>query len=108
MAYGIFIVYDSLTGKVEEFVHGHKACVRDVSWHPHRNEILTSSVCLFQQFSRYSNTFFQWDGVVGQWKYVDKELVQNKVSKKARGGQSSDSQSKPVRRSLRIALKKRE
>lgn len=36
-------VYDLLTGKMVYAVRGHKDIVRDVSWHPHRNEILTSS-----------------------------------------------------------------
>lgn len=37
------IVYDVLTGKMVYWARGHKDIVRDVSWHPHRNEILTSS-----------------------------------------------------------------
>jgi uncharacterized protein (DUF924 family) len=41
-------VYDILTGKmVNGGIEAHKDIVRDVSWHPHRNEILTSSVSEF-------------------------------------------------------------
>lgn len=42
--YNVLLVYDSLTGKVKQNVNGHVMCVRDVSWHPTRNEILSSSV----------------------------------------------------------------
>lgn len=39
------LVYDILTGKmVNGGIEGHKDIVRDVAWHPKRNEILTSSV----------------------------------------------------------------
>ena len=39
-----FLVYDSLTGKIEKELTGHRACVRDVSWHPYRPEITSVSV----------------------------------------------------------------
>ena len=37
-------VYDVLTGKIEKRLHGHQACVRDVSWHPYDNVIMSTSV----------------------------------------------------------------
>lgn len=52
-AQGRVVVYDLLTGKIKTILSGHKGCVRDVSWHPYRNEIISSS----------------WDGAVGRWSY---------------------------------------
>ena len=37
-------VYDVLTGKIETELAGHRACVRDAAWHPHRSEIVSTSV----------------------------------------------------------------
>lgn len=39
----IFTVYDLLTGQIVKAIRGHRDIVRDVAWHPTRNEILTSS-----------------------------------------------------------------
>lgn len=75
----LFLVYDALTGKMKEYSH-HKACVRDVDWHPHRNEILTSS----------------WDCSVGFWQY--KDTYSSKTPKKDRVPDN-------IRRSLRLAMK---
>ena len=36
-------MYDALTGDVVKILKGHQACVRDVSWHPYMNEIVSSS-----------------------------------------------------------------
>ncbi|XP_015127239.1 DDB1- and CUL4-associated factor 11 isoform X2 [Diachasma alloeum] len=57
---GKVIIYDLLTGSIVRTLEGHKGCVRDVSWHPYRHEIISSS----------------WDGVIGAWKYLtnDSEL----------------------------------
>jgi len=44
-------VYDVLTGKIVSKLQGHRACVRDVAWHPYEPVITTSS----------------WDGSVGCW-----------------------------------------
>lgn len=41
-----FSVYDVLTGSVVSRLSGHEACVRDVSWHPYEDNIISSSVSL--------------------------------------------------------------
>lgn len=43
-AAGRIVIYDVLTGKVVKTLKGHRECVRDVSWHPYRPEIVSSSV----------------------------------------------------------------
>ncbi|XP_031559643.1 DDB1- and CUL4-associated factor 11-like isoform X2 [Actinia tenebrosa] len=50
---GSVVIYDILTGKMVSKLRGHDACVRDVSWHPYENKIVSSS----------------WDGKVGLWQY---------------------------------------
>jgi WD repeat-containing protein 23 len=57
---GQIFIYDVLTGKVVKSLKGHKTVVRDVSWHPYHNEIVSTS----------------WDGVIASWRYVDENLVQ--------------------------------
>ncbi|CAG5114727.1 unnamed protein product, partial [Candidula unifasciata] len=42
-ASGNVVVYDVLTGAVESRLKGHTACVRDVSWHPYKNIIISTS-----------------------------------------------------------------
>ncbi|XP_065581901.1 DDB1- and CUL4-associated factor 11-like isoform X2 [Artemia franciscana] len=42
-ASGALVVYDVLTGKMVKRYRDHKNCVRDVAWHPYKNEIVTSS-----------------------------------------------------------------
>ena len=39
-------VYDVLTGQKVKSLDGHMACVRDVSWHPYENNIMSTSVSL--------------------------------------------------------------
>lgn len=39
-----FVVYDVLTGRVVCKLSNHDACVRDVSWHPYHNNMVSSSV----------------------------------------------------------------
>ncbi|PNF20119.1 DDB1- and CUL4-associated factor 11 [Cryptotermes secundus] len=55
-AAGRVVIYDVLTGKVHSVLSGHRACVRDVSWHPHRQELISTS----------------WDGTLGRWTYSGK------------------------------------
>lgn len=39
-------VYDLLTGEIVTKLTGHKQCVRDVSWHPYENTLVSTSVRL--------------------------------------------------------------
>uniref|UniRef100_A0A1A8NAC8 Ddb1 and cul4 associated factor 11 n=1 Tax=Nothobranchius rachovii TaxID=451742 RepID=A0A1A8NAC8_9TELE len=50
---GKIIIYDVLTGVVVSRLSGHDACVRDVSWHPYEDKIISSS----------------WDGAVRMWEH---------------------------------------
>ncbi|KAG8227768.1 hypothetical protein J437_LFUL005775, partial [Ladona fulva] len=52
-ATGRLVVYDVLTGEIVSMLHGHEECVRDVSWHPFRQEIISTS----------------WDCTLGLWKH---------------------------------------
>ncbi|KAF0028249.1 hypothetical protein F2P81_019336 [Scophthalmus maximus] len=40
---GSIVIYDVLTGSVVSRLSGHDACVRDVSWHPYEDNIISSS-----------------------------------------------------------------
>uniref|UniRef100_A0A3Q3GQ37 DDB1- and CUL4-associated factor 11 n=1 Tax=Kryptolebias marmoratus TaxID=37003 RepID=A0A3Q3GQ37_KRYMA len=50
---GKIVIYDVLTGVVVTRLSGHDACVRDVSWHPYEDRIISSS----------------WDGAVRMWEH---------------------------------------
>uniref|UniRef100_A0AAY5KPC4 DDB1- and CUL4-associated factor 11 n=1 Tax=Esox lucius TaxID=8010 RepID=A0AAY5KPC4_ESOLU len=50
---GKVIVYDVLTGSVVTRLSDHDACVRDVSWHPFQDSVISSS----------------WDGAVRVWEH---------------------------------------
>ncbi|XP_064598858.1 DDB1- and CUL4-associated factor 11-like isoform X2 [Liolophura sinensis] len=52
-ANGTVVIYDTLTGKILSKLEGHNHCVRDVSWHPYDNTIMSTS----------------WDGTLGKWEY---------------------------------------
>ncbi|XP_072168726.1 DDB1- and CUL4-associated factor 11-like [Diadema setosum] len=41
-ATGAVVVYDILTGKIVRRLPGHDDCVRDVSWHPFENKLISS------------------------------------------------------------------
>ncbi|XP_022904773.1 DDB1- and CUL4-associated factor 11 isoform X2 [Onthophagus taurus] len=81
--YGRLIIYDALTGRVKRSLKEHSVCVRDISWHPTRPEILTSS----------------WDKTVGRWTY---KYIEN--NNKSDGAASENGKTETVRRSPRIAL----
>ncbi|XP_076242069.1 DDB1- and CUL4-associated factor 11 isoform X1 [Calliopsis andreniformis] len=86
-AAGRVIIYDVLTGRIVSTLVGHKGCVRDVSWHPHHQEILSTS----------------WDGAIISWRYAGKTALDNSDS-----DEESDTESSPrtLRRSQRIAAQR--
>ena len=52
----MFAVYEALTGKiVRRLDEEHRACVRDVSWHPYENNIISTSVSI-AKFYTYPST----------------------------------------------------
>lgn len=78
----MFLVYDLLTGEIVQELHGHESCVRDVSWHPYHQELISASVRILftiKNYSFFSFIYFilckfiifilQWDGVIGCWRY---------------------------------------
>ncbi|XP_014236596.1 DDB1- and CUL4-associated factor 11 [Trichogramma pretiosum] len=64
---GRIIIYDVLSGKIIHWCAGHEALVRDVNWHPHHPEIVSTS----------------WDGGVYVWRYQE-EPVDNDRNKHCR------------------------
>ncbi|XP_020822785.1 DDB1- and CUL4-associated factor 11 isoform X1 [Phascolarctos cinereus] len=50
---GKVVIYDLLSGQIVKKLSSHKACVRDVSWHPFEQKIVSSS----------------WDGNLRLWQY---------------------------------------
>ncbi|XP_019872146.1 DDB1- and CUL4-associated factor 11 [Aethina tumida] len=91
---GRVVIYDSLTGKmVQNNNNRHASCVRDVSWHPTRNEILSCG----------------WDGLVGKWIYVDQDIAEERKKEINLMDDylSSCKQFVPLRRSVRLANRKR-
>ncbi|CAL7943970.1 unnamed protein product [Xylocopa violacea] len=83
-AAGRVIIYDVLTGRIVSSLVGHKGCVRDVSWHPFHQEIVSTS----------------WDGAIVSWRYDGKMALNNTDSE-----EETDAESRPptLRRSQRIA-----
>ncbi|KAJ8337240.1 hypothetical protein SKAU_G00384600 [Synaphobranchus kaupii] len=56
---GRIIIYDVLTGRVVSRLSGHGACVRDVSWHPYQDYIISTS----------------WDRAVCMWEHRQPHLL---------------------------------
>ncbi|PRD31786.1 UNVERIFIED_CONTAM: Dcaf11 [Trichonephila clavipes] len=93
--YFFYIVYDVLTGKIKATLKGHKGCVRDVSWHPYRNEIMSSS----------------WDGTIVRWTFNKTEIDSDSddgatILCDSREGEASES-TQGLRRSQRLAEQRR-
>lgn len=54
------VVYDVLTGAVVSRLSGHDACVRDISWHPYEDSIISSSVSVVNSNCSVSMAVFQY------------------------------------------------
>ncbi|XP_063235692.1 DDB1- and CUL4-associated factor 11 isoform X2 [Bacillus rossius redtenbacheri] len=80
-ASGRVVIYDVLTGEPCGKLSGHHACVRDVSWHPYKQEIISTS----------------WDTTHGRWTYS------GEASEDAKGEDDGSLPSTTPRRSERIA-----
>jgi len=52
---GKVIIYDALTGTKVKELKNHRSCVRDVSWHPFKSEIVSTS----------------WDSTIVHWTYEE-------------------------------------
>jgi len=77
---GSVVIYDALTGKITSRLTGHRQAVRDVSWHPYENEIVSTS----------------WDGTLGLWRYKRKSDDDNEEE------QPIPQDNPPCRRSIRL------
>lgn len=86
-----------MTGKIVYTVRGHKDIVRDVAWHPSRNEILTSSWDY--------NVNLNWRG---QKRKVQKRSFRemNRDDASLIDDENADSAVPPPRRSKRLALRR--
>ena len=51
------VIWDALTGEIVSRLFNHRQCVRDVSWHPFENKIVSTS----------------WDGTLCLWDYARDE-----------------------------------
>lgn len=87
-ATGAVVIYDLLTGEIVTKLTGHKQCVRDVSWHPYENTLVSTS----------------WDGMVGKWEYMPEEDSEDEYSDTSDSDESpSEDNDLPPRRSRRLA-----
>ncbi|XP_076337040.1 DDB1- and CUL4-associated factor 11-like isoform X3 [Tachypleus tridentatus] len=78
---GNVIIYDVLTGKIVKILSAHRGCVRDVSWHPYRQELVSIS----------------WDGTLRCWTYSGKHALDSGDGQFERTGRLG------LRKSQRIA-----
>ncbi|XP_004698970.1 DDB1- and CUL4-associated factor 11 isoform X1 [Echinops telfairi] len=66
---GRVVVYDLLTGRVVKKLTHHKACVRDISWHPFEEKIVSSS----------------WDRNLRLWQYRQAEYFEDDMPESREG-----------------------
>ncbi|KAF3703335.1 DDB1- and CUL4-associated factor 11 WD repeat-containing protein 23 [Channa argus] len=79
---GKIIIYDILTGSVVSRLSGHDACVRDVSWHPYEDNIVSSS----------------WDGAVQLWEHRQTHPLEEEREREAkRMGKMSEEEAEKSR-----------
>lgn len=98
--YFYFPVYDVLTGKIAYSVRGHKDIVRDVAWHPSRNEILTSSWDY--------NVNLNWRGQKAKIRLKRSLKEVNQDDRSVNYDENNDTATPPPRRSKRLALLKQQ
>ena len=69
-------VYDAITGQMVKELKGHRACVRDVHWHPYEQKIISTSVSDFKQIKFYCviligkynfNTIGMFEVLIVEW-----------------------------------------
>ncbi|CAK9798391.1 DDB1- and CUL4-associated factor 11 [Anthophora quadrimaculata] len=94
-AAGRVIIYDVLTGSMVSRLMGHTGCVRDVSWHPFHQEIVSTS----------------WDGSILRWRYYEPAALDysgSQSEEESSDNSESDSEFSPriLRRSERIAAQR--
>ena len=74
---GRVVIWDVLTGQIVSRLSNHRQCVRDVSWHPYENKIVSTS----------------WDGTLCLWDYAREEEEEEdevgKVEDDAQGKKSA-------------------
>jgi len=78
-ASGSAYVYDVLTGDIVRELRGHRSCVRDISWHPYRTEITTSS----------------WDSSLVKWTYQE-EIKEVEKEDGSNANKAADSKSTKI------------
>jgi len=74
-ASGRVVIYDLLTGSIVKELSGHKGVVRDVSWHPSSQEIVSSS---------WDFNVVRWSGIEGP-KEAEEEVSEKRTTKKRLG-----------------------
>ncbi|XP_071959239.1 DDB1- and CUL4-associated factor 11-like [Antedon mediterranea] len=74
-ATGAIVIYDVLTGQVVSKLKGHEGCVRDVSWHPFDNNIISTS----------------WDSTHGLWEYCGQKPYDRDERERELGESDDDS-----------------
>ncbi|KAK3576381.1 hypothetical protein CHS0354_018929 [Potamilus streckersoni] len=88
-ATGSVVIYDLLSGKIVKKLERHRSCVRDVSWHPYENNIISTS----------------WDGCLGKWDYQYIEVSNDEDSDTS---ESETDGTGGVRHSLRLRTQRRQ
>lgn len=90
-AQGRIFIYDALTGLPVQILRGHQACVRDVSWHPYKPELTSTS----------------WDSVVARWQHRADTDFSDEDGDRPESSDSSSSSSSWARNRRSGRLKRR-
>lgn len=78
---GRVIIYDVLTGNKVKELKGHRTCVRDVSWHPWKPDIVSTS----------------WDGTIVYWNHEEEDDDDDDDTRDYLRGALKDSTSKRMK-----------